>query len=108
MEAMVMEWSEPPAQSRSGKWDKVFRELERNPGEWAKLYAGAPRNAYSTAARLRKRSNDFGDGYEFASRKIDEAETGVWGRYNGDGAMGKIDFTHEETNRAPEELPDPL
>ena len=108
---MTVEWSEPPAARRKGKWAQVFKELEDRPGDWAKLSENTTRNAYSLAGRLRKIG---GGDFEFTSRSFGDGNAGVWGRYIGhlneleaeiaEVVIGLAD--HEDME--PEELPDPL
>ncbi len=112
---MTMEWSEPPAARRRGKWSKVFQDLQTKPGEWAKLYEGKSRNSYSLAGRLRR----IGEGdYEFTSRTVGENEAGevqagVWGRYIGhltelEAQITEVEIEGDHEGMEPEELPDPL
>ncbi len=111
---MTLEWGDPPEATRRGKWSKVFKELQTNPGVWAKLSQGKARNCYSLAGRLRKVG--AGD-YEFTSRTTGESEgeteAGVWGRYIGhlnelEAEIVEVQTGADHEDMEPEELPDPV
>lgn len=82
-------WESPPASRRGSRWNDVFHELSQHPDEWAKIFEGPSRTAYSTAGRLRTKADAlYGvKVIEIISRGIGErgsGQAGVWAIYHSD------------------------
>ena len=91
-------WEDPPASRRGSRWNNVFHQLSQHPDEWAKIFEGPSRQAYSTAGRLRTQANSiYGEGIiEIISRGIGErgsGQAGVWAIFHSgnDPTIGQME-----------------
>lgn len=78
---MEVIWEDPPASTRTSKYDEVLEQIRVNPGSWARVGVFDTSARSSQAAlRLRKRA---GAGWEFTAKRIPDTDTyGVWARYS--------------------------
>ena len=82
----VVEWSDPPPRGSIGdyEWREIAAALDSRPGEWALIAAFDTASAASSLVGHVKRGRTVPaldpDHYEVKSRKLSDAEWGVWMR----------------------------
>jgi hypothetical protein len=82
-------WEAPPdPRPRLGMYDAAVREIEQNPGRWARVRVFEKQStAYSSAGGLRARLVALDPRWQVRSGPLDDGTFGLWVRFRSDGQM---------------------